>query len=237
MSQGQIEARCPPWRTRTGRFFYITSDSILRSRQWAPMITHYGEIMSIPRFLPTADFEKFKQAARHLKRDSEITHHEALEQTALANGFQNWNQVAQLAKETQPSEIAFRSGFIVAYDIKDALDNSNLPNELFHLDNFATFFGDSKLFECYLNSGNEEDEELKSGYEKLSEDELREGFDEGFFGTLFFYRFAGLNLPETVQDAMKLAMKNSFFPPEYLWFRGKFIKVFEDLRVDGKLDF
>jgi len=193
--------------------------------------------MLIPRFLPAADFEKFKQAARHLKRDSDITHHEALEKTALKNGFQNWNQVAQLAKETQSSELAFRSGFIVSYDIKDALDNSNLPNELFHLDNFAAFFGNPELFKCYLQSFDEEDEELKSSYDKLSEDELREGFSEGFFGTLFFYRFAGLNLPETVQDAMKLAMKNSFFPPEYIWFRGKFIKVFEDLRVDGKNNF
>jgi hypothetical protein len=240
MSLGRIEARCPPWRTRTGRFLHITSDSILRSRQWAPMITHYGEIMSIPRFLPAADFEKFKQAARHLKRDSEITHHDALEQTALANGFQNWNQAAQLAKETQPSEAAYRSGFVLAFDIKDALDNSNLPNELFHIDHFAADFAEPELFDCYLlgndDEEDDEDEDPKSHCDKWSEDELKEIFYESFFGTLFFYRFAGSNLPKTVQEAMKLASKSSFFPPHYVWFRGKFIKVFEDLSVDGRLD-
>jgi hypothetical protein len=199
------------------------------------MITHYGEIMSIPRFLPAADFEKFKQAARHLKRDSEITHHEALEQTALANGFQNWNQAAQLAKETQPSEAAYRSGFVLAFDIKDAL-NSNFPNELFHIDHFAAEFVEPELFDCYLFGNDEEDDELKARHDKLSDDELKERFCESFFGTLFFYRFAGLNLPETVQEAMKLARKGSFFSPYYVWFRGKFIRVFEDLSVDGTLD-
>ena len=189
--------------------------------------------MSSIYFLPAAAFGKLKQVARRLKRDSGITHHEALEQTAKANGYANWHQVAQLASETQPSEIAYRSGFLLAFDIKDALDNSNLPNELFHVDNFAAYLGESELLDYYKHS---DDEELELGHDKLSAAEFEELFNESFLGNLFFYRFVGSDLPATVQQAMNLASKYSFFPPYFVWFRGKFIKVFEDLSVDGKLN-
>jgi hypothetical protein len=196
------------------------------------MFTHYGDIMLIPRFLPAADFEKLKQATRHLKRDSDITHHEALEQTALANRFQNWHQVAQLAKETQPNELAFRSGFVLAFDAKEAHDNHRLPDDLFHADGCVGLFCEADLLKYYKDDS---EEDIDSPADDESKAEFDSEYFDDFMNNLYFIRFAGSVLPDTIQQAMKLVSDRSVFAPPFVWFRGKYINVFKDLSVDGTL--
>ena len=71
----------------------------------------------------SATFGKWKQEARALKRSSALPHHQALDQVAIAKGFDNWHHVVTEAKLNRLSEAAYRSGLVVAYDIKDAMDN------------------------------------------------------------------------------------------------------------------
>jgi hypothetical protein len=47
-----------------------------------------------------------------------LTHHEALEHIAKSKGFENWHQVASEAKLNRTTETSYRSGLLVAYDVK-----------------------------------------------------------------------------------------------------------------------
>jgi hypothetical protein len=68
-------------------------------------------------------FGKWKQQARALKRSADLSHHQALDLVAKANRFDNWHQVVTEAKANRVSEAAYRSGLVVAYEIKDATES------------------------------------------------------------------------------------------------------------------
>ncbi len=45
--------------------------------------------------IPQEAISRLKQRARRIKRERDIPHHEALEITAKAAGFDNWHQAAE----------------------------------------------------------------------------------------------------------------------------------------------
>ena len=54
--------------------------------------------------LTSKQFELLKQEARYLKRQDNITHHEALEKIAKQHGYHHWHHVTQLLKINSSEE-------------------------------------------------------------------------------------------------------------------------------------
>ncbi|WP_151447103.1 hypothetical protein [Lacisediminimonas profundi] len=180
----------------------------------------------------SATFGKWKQKARALKRAGPLSHHEALEQVATANGFDNWHQVVNQAKLNELSEAACRSGLVVAYDIKDALDNWK-EHESFVADERAFAFCDADLFAWYKRNEDEE-ENLAAGYRPADEAEYRNEYEEWTMN-VYFFRYCG-SIPATPRAVLPLLDERCFFAPMFFWHAGKFIEPFRDLAIDGTLD-
>jgi hypothetical protein len=177
----------------------------------------------------SATFGKWKQKARNLKRAGSLSHHEALEQVAKANGFDDWHHVVTESKLNDVSETAYRSGLVVAYDIKDASDNWQ-SDDLF-VDDYRVFeFCDADLFARYKRNDDEE-----GGERPTDEAEYREEYEEWRLN-VFFFRYTGTTIPPTPRATLGLFDKRCFFPPMFFWHAGKFIEPFRDLSIDGVLN-
>jgi len=92
--------------------------------------------------VPSSLVEQFKQKARKLKRERDITHTEALEAVAHEAGFHHWKHVTEAAASTAPTEQAYLHGLIVAYDSKDADNGIGAP---LVADSIAGFFCEREL--------------------------------------------------------------------------------------------
>jgi hypothetical protein len=185
--------------------------------------------MSSSYIFSSITFGKWKQQARALKRESGITHTEALEQIARSNKFKDWHHLIQEAKQNKITENAYLNGLIVAYDIKDAMDNWK-ANESFVEDYRAWHFCQKDIFEHYRTSDEEENEKPP-----VINEEYRQEFEE-WMNNVFFFRFCGKNFPESSQTVLRLLNERCFFAPMYIWYTGKFIEPWRDLAVNGVLD-
>lgn len=180
-----------------------------------------------------AVFGKWKQQARALKRSIGLPHHQALDQVAIAKGFDNWHHVVTEAKLNQLSETAYRSGLVVAYDIKDAMD-SWMPDDTFVDDLRVLDFCRDDIFAWYRRTDDEADEEERAAIPK-DPAEYREDFEE-WLNNVYLFRYCGSALPATPTKVLPLLNKRCFFSPMFFWFRGRFIEPFRDLAVNGVLD-
>lgn len=178
-------------------------------------------------------FGKWRQQARNLKRSSDIAHHEALELVAKANRFDSWHHVVTEARLNRITEIAFRSGLIVAYDIKDAMDNWN-PDATFIDDSRAFLFCEKDVFEWYRRGDDEAEGEEKAAV-PTDPAVYMEEFGEWFMNVHFF-RYVGPTLPPTPTKVLPLLDERCFFAPMFLWYRGRFIDPWRDLAVNDVLD-
>jgi hypothetical protein len=180
-----------------------------------------------------ATFGKWKQQARALKRSNGLPHHQALDQVAIAKGFDNWHHVVTEAKLNRLSETAYRSGLVVAYDIKDAMDNW-LSDDSFVDDWRVLHLCKEEVLTWYRQNDDEAD-----GEERLAiptdPDEYLEEFDE-WLTNVHFFRYCGSALPSTPTTALPLLDERCFFAPMFFWLRGRFIDPWRDLAVNGVLD-
>lgn len=181
----------------------------------------------------SAIYGKWRQEARALKRSTNLTHHESLEQIAKSKGFANWHQVSSEAKINRASETSFRSGLIVAYDIKDAMD-SWVPHDSFVDDSRALYFCEKDIFAWYSRNEEEAEEEEKTAT-PIDPDEYQEEFNEWLFNVHFF-RYVGADLPVSPTKALPLLSDRCFFGPMFFWLNGRFIDPWHDLAVDNFLD-
>jgi hypothetical protein len=103
---------------------------------------------------------------------------------------------------------------------------------LFHADGCVGLFCEADLLKYYKDDS---EEDIDSPADDESKAEFDSEYFDDFMNNLYFIRFAGSVLPDTIQQAMKLVSDRSFFAPPFVWFRGKYINVFKDLSVDGTL--
>ena len=94
--------------------------------------------MNIQILLTSKDVEHLKQKARKLKQEEGITHTQALDKIAQRAKFNHWHHVCESYKRIEPTETAYRSGVIIAMDIKDADDFYDEEN-LFVEDEYGYF--------------------------------------------------------------------------------------------------
>lgn len=168
--------------------------------------------MNITIFTQSSYVEKLKQQARKLKKELGLSHHEALDQVAKNCRYHHWHHVTEMAAITAPTEEAYRSGLLVAYDISEA----DLDSKSFVQTDLVRFFCEEELWKIYLEIDDEEDPE----FHDLPEEEQRRYFHE-YLESLVFFRFTGENIPQNIEDALKLTNECSFWSPMYVWLKGK----------------
>lgn len=147
--------------------------------------------------------ERLKKRARKLKKEGNLTHSEALDKIANQTHCSHWNQLTQEQKATELIESAYRSGVIIAMDVKDA---GSFEDESggFVKDNSALFYCQEDIRNDYINSPDEEDDiPLREQY---SEEQINE-FVEDELRNYVFFRYTKTPIPEKVEDVVKMAMK------------------------------
>ena len=172
--------------------------------------------------VPNVTLEKFRQKARKLKRESGISHTQALDQVAICNGFKHWHQVVESAKLTSVTENAFFNGLIIAMDVKDGLEFKDTKNRFVEDFQFC-YLVEQKFFDLYANA---EDEDGIKHNTYMSNEEMKQIVDEDMMNYIFF-RFEGEVLPEDIPSVLKIVEECSYWPPMYFWFKGQFIDFFE----------
>ncbi len=103
--------------------------------------------MNLPfRFFPTKTVTRLKQKAKILTKSSDLTHTQSLEIVAKEFGYDNWNQIAQLNKQSVPFEQMMKNGFVALYDEAIA---DELPSPLHSLNHLACSIITDDLLEDY----------------------------------------------------------------------------------------
>lgn len=135
--------------------------------------------MQITKIISSATVERLKQKARKLKREKSIPHTQALDEIAVSAGFNHWHQVVQANDALKPSEVALSSGCVMAFDVKDGMDVDTSDGVLIE-DHFLEMLTEKQLFEIYVNSPDEDDEQNRPIKETLSDSELHVDFPLAF---------------------------------------------------------
>jgi len=178
-------------------------------------------------------FEKWKQQARALKRSSGMPHHQALDQVAKENRFNDWHHVVTEGKRNQLSEAAYRSGLVVAYDVKDAMESWS-ADDAFVEDSRILHFCENNIFNWYQqNDEDVEDEDRPLTPSATSK--YREHFEE-WLQNICLFRYCASTLPASPADALPLFDERCFFAPMFFWLHGQFVDPWRDLAVDGVLN-
>lgn len=170
---------------------------------------------------------KLKQQARTLKRSAGIPHHAALDQVAKAAGFDHWHHVSQSADAFRPTEQAYYFGVIIAMDAKDAMD---------FRDASGRFVEDDAAFVlCADDIYSHIRETEKSGFNPDTDPDYENDRLEWMHDQLIdfvFFRDTHPTAPSSVNEVVELVRKCSFWPPEFIWFKGSFQESPSDQAVD-----
>lgn len=188
--------------------------------------------MQIIKVVSTVDFEKIKRKAKTLKRATGISHSEALEQVAREAGFDNWHQVTQANGRMKPSEVAFKTGCVLAFDTRDGtvFDTSD---GIFIADFLLPHICRGAIYDLFINNPDEDDPADRPIKETQTSSELEQWFEDVMEDSMFF------RLREDLVDRDELAViamlqERSFRQPRYMWLRGQEVDPYElSLKAGG----
>jgi hypothetical protein len=167
--------------------------------------------------ITSASVENLKQKARKLKRESGISHHEALDLVAKEVHFNHWHHVAESAKAFEPTERAYYFGVIIAMDVKDAMDFRD-PSGRFVEDSSAFALCADDIYR-YIREA-DEDADMLATDPHYEEDRL-EWMEEGLMNFVFF-RYTASTVPGSVDEVAGIVNECSFWPPEFIWYNNSF---------------
>lgn len=170
-------------------------------------------------FTPSINVDKFKQQAKKIRKEQGLSHHEALDLIAKKYKYHHWHHVTEMANLTEPLEKAFRQGFVIAYDFKEA---EYVGAELFKVEDDLRWFCENDLWKSYQEIDDKDDPEFK----ELDEEEKRQYFNQDVFESMIFFRYVGKRTPANLKNALKLIHKSCFWSPEYVWLKGTFYDTF-----------
>jgi hypothetical protein len=157
--------------------------------------------------------KKLRKEALALKKSQKIPHHEALDVAARKFDFNNWEHLQKSAAITAISEESYRSGFVIAMDIKDATEHP--PSKASH------FVQDDQVYALiYMDFFTQREYKRQ---EDLTEDDRY--FLEDLEVNYVYFRYTG-QIPKTVEKAFEIAENEFFFLPEYVWLKGKWYDRF-----------
>lgn len=173
----------------------------------------------------SVDVSKLKKKARALKKSSGIAYHEGLDKVAQNAGFNHWHHVTELANIFMPTEQAYRFGVIVAMDAADALDITR-QTDGFVMDPLAIALCADDIFRLLL-----EEDGLSSGDDDYQQAKIEWMEDEGAMDYAF-YRYTGSAIPKHLNEVVSMVRTFSFWPPQFIWHKGKFYKSPSDVALD-----
>ena len=180
--------------------------------------------MQTTYIITSADVEKLKQIARKLKKSEGITHNEALDRAAQNAGLNHWHHVIESAKKIEPTETAYRSGVIIAMDVKEAGDFHGDEGD-FVEDHYADIFCEKDLYLDLCESPYAEDEVDAPDYKRMrdmyNDGELMEINREDISNYIFF-RFTSSTVPKSVQSVVAMTDECSMWQPMFVWYKGRF---------------
>lgn len=179
--------------------------------------------MQIIKIITSRNVEFLKQKARKLKREESISHTQALDNVAVSIGFNHWHQVVQANDRVKPSEIAFSSGCVLAFDVKDGMDIDTSDGNIIE-DEIIELLAKDQMFEIYVNTIDEDDEQKRPLKETVSEPELHSRFEEDY--SFIFFRLAECHAQKPLKQVISLIQKYSFWMPQYIWLKGNLIDTY-----------
>jgi hypothetical protein len=217
----------------------------------------------ILNFIPTTATaaEKLKRLAKNLRKESGTSLAVALDATAKSHGYANWkhvtqcleqgksvatkaatalpkllaNYLAESAEDDPPSTdtlAAFQRGLVFAMDVKDA-DGVNLGDDLVEC-NDAWMLVAADIWRVFVHA--KDDETGTALVDRLDGDDLVNVAQENLMNYRLF-RYTGMPLPTSLDDAFALIQPRFFFPPTHIWLRGQFIDMEDvrEIRVEGQV--
>lgn len=187
--------------------------------------------MSFSRLIPSDDLEQLQQLAKQLQQEEQIELEKALDLIAEKAGFPNWAQVIQSNAVIKPTEDAFNSGYVLVFDCKEGMDllerlrleDDKDPDLIY--DQLLNYTLESPMFELY---GELEDEEANGKKQKdvYSRSQLIQYFSD-WFGGFEFFRVNDKHSDKTLKELLSLIREYSFWPPIYVWSKGKCINTYD----------
>lgn len=177
---------------------------------------------------------KLKQLAKQLKRSSDLTHQQALEQVASEYGFDNWHQVTLANQPFKVAEDTFKNGIYVLFDVSEADDIRDIRAFTLEQDDLAPIVCKPALLKA-LKEMVDEKTGLPFG-ELLSDEEFREEGELFIDSFVFFKLKIGLMHTEDESQTLNiidtLVSEWSFWLPKAYIINGKFIEGGTERVVD-----
>lgn len=178
----------------------------------------------IQRIVTSIQVEKFKQKAREIKREQNITHTEALEVIAKRCGFDHWHQVTLCNEPCKASELAISKGCVLAFDWKES-EEIGFDDELLIYDSYLELAIRPKMLELYSNSVDVDDELGRLNKETLSPEELYE-YGEEFASDLLYFRLPDNLGGSSLKEVLGLLKGKVFWMPAYIWLQGTVVDLY-----------
>lgn len=176
--------------------------------------------------ITTQAVSKLKQLAKELKRSSDLTHQQALEQIATEYGFDNWHQVTLANQPFKVAEETFKNGIYVLFDVSEADTMRAFHEQMFEQDELAPIACKPALQNALKEMIDEE-----TGLplvEVLSENEFNEELED-FIDSFVFFKLRvrllhGDDESLTISAINSLVSDWSFWLPSAYIIEGKFIQ-------------
>ena len=168
-----------------------------------------------------------KQRARDLKRNTNMSHIQALDFVASDIGIGHWKGVTEAAARYKPFEQAMKTGLVVAFDRKDSPEPAEPADNLVHW----AFGLDPRLREDIRNwwadlpAEYEDDPQGRPNRVVFGEDAIEETCEDMFWGLDVFI------VPEVSKDLTLTQSLNGFvipnahFTPFFAWLQGRFFPM------------
>lgn len=231
------------------------------------MSTVYIRINVLERimtFIPTTATaaEKLKRLAKTRRKSSPTSLAVALDAIAMEHGYAHWKHVTECIAQTAaaapssiplPSDLvqmldsvaarqpastasreAFARGLSFALDVKEAEQMSPIP-ACIECDD-AWHIAARDIWRVLVHG-----KDIETGtslFEIQTREELAMTAQDDLFNYRYF-RYVGAEPPSSLDDAFRDVFSSMFFPPAYVWLRGRFIDMSEvpEVRVDGRVIF
>jgi hypothetical protein len=232
----------------------------LGSEHQAPPRQHLERIMEFISTTATA-VEKLKRQAKTLRKSAGGSLAKALDTVAQDHGYLHWKHVIVCLEQTKQKPLskslpdalkdvldrvaqsnpassetlsAFAHGLVFAMDVKDA-EQLKLTSDYIECDDgwylAAHHIWPKLVHERHNISGTTLAETLSP--EKLVSTALDDVSHYRFF------RYTGLDVPSSLEEAYKRVQALCFYPPTHVWIKGSFINVADvpEIRLDGEVVF
>lgn len=215
-------------------------------------------------FIPTTAtaVEKLSRLARIRRKSIPTSQAVALNVIAVENGYHHWKHVTTCAEQTASNKLrtkplpvgllhfldsaagrdpastesqrAFTRGLAFAMDVKDA-ESMRTSADCIEADD-AWHIAAREIWRTLVH--HQEAETDSTLFEIQSPEELKSTVLDDL-GNYRYFRYAGTEVPASLEESYKWINHFSFFPAAYIWLHGKFIDLSEipEIRVDGKVVF